>query len=308
MSLDKRPMFEAAERAGLPLPWTAYPTTLDELRALRDRLPFPCLVKPLASRFAFGDTAEASGVEAFPRTFGGKCVRTDSYEALEAVFMRARAQAIPVCVQELLEAPMDAIYGVHLYANARHQLLGAATGRKLRQLPADFGTGTLCEVVRRDDALGLAERFVRESRFHGIGDLEFMADPRTGELKLIEINPRGGHWMGLALVAGVELPYLQYADMIGAPIRQAQQHFSGRWVDGRGEVGFFRKYSQERTSPHHVGFGDWVRPIVGARPAVLNWNDPMPGVMGLVPQNWGARYLELKERLRGPARPRLSES
>lgn len=300
MSLDKRAMFDAAERAGLPLPWTAYPTTLDELAALRDQLPFPCLIKPLVSRFSFGDAPEAHAVELFPKTFGGKCARADDYESLAALFARARSLDIPVCVQELLQGPMDAIYGVHLYADARHALLGAATGRKLRQLPGDFGTGTLCEVVRRDDALDLAERFCREARYHGIGGLEFMEDPRTGLLKLIEINPRGVHWLGLSLLAGVELPYLKYADLTGAPIHQPQTRFSGRWVDGHGDVAFWQRYAKATDSPYHVGALDWLRPLIGASPAVMNWQDPLPGVMGLVPKNLGDRYLTLKAQWRTP--------
>jgi predicted ATP-grasp superfamily ATP-dependent carboligase len=298
MSLDKRAMFDAAERAGLPLPWTAYPTTMEELAALRDALPFPCLIKPLVSRFSFGDAPEAKAVELFPKTFGGKCARADDYETLATLFARARALGIPVCVQELLQGPMDAIYGVHLYADAQHRLLGAATGRKLRQLPGDFGTGTLCEVVRHDEALDLAERFCREARYHGIGGLEFMADPRTGQLKLIEINPRGVHWMGLSLVAGVDLPYLKYADLIGVPIRQTQTRFTGRWVDGHGDVAFWKRYSKTPDSPYHVDLAGWLTPLVGASPAVMNWQDPVPGMMGLVPTNLGSRYLALKNRLR----------
>jgi predicted ATP-grasp superfamily ATP-dependent carboligase len=307
MSLDKRAMFDAAARAGLPLPWTAYPTTGAELEALRDEIPFPCLMKPLVSRFSFGEAPEARAVELFPRTFGGKCARADDFESLERLFLRARSLGIPVCVQELLSGPMESIYGVHLYADDQHAILGAATGRKLRQVPGDFGTGTLCEAVRRDDALEYARRFVHEARYRGIGGIEFMEDPRTGQLKLIEINPRGVHWLGLSLVAGVELPYLKYADLIGKPFHQAQRHHHGRWVDGRGDVAFWKRYSQEPASPYHHTFAAWLGPLLGASPAVMNWQDPVPGLMGLVPKNVGARYLAFKAALTGRRSAELSQ-
>jgi predicted ATP-grasp superfamily ATP-dependent carboligase len=304
MSLDKRAMFDAAARAGLPLPWTAYPTTLGELEDLRGEIPFPCLIKPLVSRFSFGDAPEAQAVELFPKTFGGKCARAEDFDGLKALFARAQSLGIPVCVQELLIGPMEAIYGVHLYADAEHRILGAATGRKLRQLPGDFGTGTLCEVLRRDDALQYARDFVREARYHGIGGLEFMEDARTGQLKLIEINPRGVHWLDTSRVAGVDLPYLKYADLIGRPFFQAQKHHTGRWVDGRGDVAFWRRYARDTASPYHRSFGQWLAPLFGASPAVMNWRDPLPGLLGLVPKEAGARYLAFKQRLgrlSGPA-------
>lgn len=299
MSLDKRAMFEAAERAGLPLPWTCYPSRLEDLASQRERIPFPCLMKPLVSRFSFSDGEEAAAVELFPRSFGGKCVRANDWEELKALYSRARSLGIPVCVQELLEGPIDQIYGVHLYADGRHEVLGAMAGRKLRQVPGDFGTGTLCEVVRHDEALALAEAFVKESRYHGIGGIEFKADPRTGELKLIEINPRGVHWLGVCLLAGVELPYLKYADLTGRPLRQSQRVFEGKWVDGSGDLAYLRRYHSDKASPFHIGFGAWGASLRGASPAVLNAADPLPGLLKMIPREVGARYLALKHRLSG---------
>jgi predicted ATP-grasp superfamily ATP-dependent carboligase len=288
-SLDKRAMFAAAERAGVPLPWTRYPESPAALAALRDEVPFPCLLKPLVSRFSFGGTGEAAAIELFPRTFGGKCVAAESWEELEAHFARAHALGIPVCVQELLTGPIEDIYGVHLYADANHELLGAVTGRKLRQVPADFGTGTLCEVLRHDDALALTRAFVREARFHGIGGMEFKADPRTGELKLIEINPRGVHWLDVCRIGGVELPYLKYMDLLGMPVRQEQSCFSGRWVDAGGDFKFWQRYK-----PSLLGLlASWC----GASPSIFNPRDPLPGLLRLIPEPMGQAYLGMKHRL-----------
>jgi predicted ATP-grasp superfamily ATP-dependent carboligase len=297
MSLDKRAMFDAAERAGVPLPWTCYPTSLEDLEAQRDAIPFPCIMKPLVSRFSFTDGEEAGAIELFPRSFGGKCVQADSWEELKTLYARARSLAIPVCVQELLVGPIDQIYGVHLYADAHHEILGAVTGRKIRQVPGDFGTGTLCEVVHHDEALALAKAFVNETRYHGIAGIEFKADPRTGELKLIEINPRGVHWLGVCRVGGVELPYLKYADLLGTPIRQEQTCFSGKWVDGAGDLKYLKQYGPDSESPYHVDPVRWLASMLGASPAVLNPFDPLPGLLKMIPKPVGARYMALKQRL-----------
>lgn len=300
MSVDKRPMFDAAERAGLPLPLTFYPETLDELEALKDRVPMPCLMKPLVSRFSCGDGPEAEAIELFPRTFGGKCVRADSFETLRTYFSRARALGIPVCVQELLEGPIRTLVNVHLYADANHEVLGAVTGHKLRQFPADFGSASLCDLVRRDDALEYSRRFVKEARYHGMAGIEFREDLRTGELKLIEINPRGMYGLGMSLLGGVELPYIQFSDLLGQPIRQEQTEFAARWLDARSELDYWKRYSKNPDSEFHVTFREWIMPILGATPSKLNWRDPVPGLMGLIPRQVGAAYLGLKERFPAP--------
>lgn len=300
MSVDKRPMFGAAERAGLPLPITFYPETTDELEAVRDQLPMPALLKPLVSRFSLGDGPEAEAVELFPRTFGGKCVRADSFDELRAHFLRARALGIPVCVQELLEGPIRTLVNVHLYADANHEVLGAVTGHKLRQFPADFGSASLCDLVKRDDALDYCRRFIKESRYHGMAGVEFREDRRTGQLKLIEINPRGMYGLGMSLLGGVDLPYMQYADLLGTPFRQEQTNFHSRWLDGRGELKYWQTYSNRPDSEFHVSLREWVAPILGATPAVLNWRDPAPGLLGLIPKELGAAYLELKGKLARP--------
>jgi predicted ATP-grasp superfamily ATP-dependent carboligase len=57
-----------------------------------------------------------------------------------------------------------------------------------------------------------------------------MYDTRSGEYKLIEINPRIWGWHTLAIAAGVDLPYLIYQDMIGEKIsvRPARQNL--KWI------------------------------------------------------------------------------
>ena len=43
----------------------------------------------------------------------------------------------------------------------------------------------------------------------------------------------------------------------------------------------------------------WDMRAIGATPAVLNWRDPVPGLMGLIPKPLGASYLAVKGRLAG---------
>lgn len=285
MTLNKQPMLEAAERAGVPIPWSRFPTEITEIEALRGEIPFPCVVKPLVSRFTFSRSPE---IELFSTAFGGKCVRAEDFDSLHRLVDKALRLEIPVCVQEQLMGPNKTIYTVHLYATSHQELLGVATGRKVRQLPADFGVGTLVEAARRPDAVPLARTLVEAVRFHGIAGVEFMEDPRTGRLKLIEINPRGIHWLGLGPLVGVELPYLQYADLTGEPEVQYQTDYALRWWDARRDWQYLARYGRPLR---------WAQALWGVTPSIFNLQDPMPGLMGLMPGFLGERYLAWKRRL-----------
>jgi D-aspartate ligase len=73
-----------------------------------------------------------------------------------------------------------------------------------------------------DDGL----RLLRQLGVHGISQVEFKLDPRSGEFKLIEVNPRLWQWHGLAAACGVDLTHIAYLDLTGnrpAPARMTRE-------------------------------------------------------------------------------------
>ena len=58
----------------------------------------------------------------------------------------------------------------------------------------------------------VGERFLSLIDYSGVGEVEFMRDPRDGVYKLLEVNPRFWGWHSLAIAAGIDLPYLWYRD------------------------------------------------------------------------------------------------
>lgn len=78
------------------------------------------------------------------------------------------------------------------------------SARRLRQLPVEFGTGTFVDVVSQPEVIELGRKFLASIRHHGLVEIEFKRDPRSGQLKLIDVNPRLWTWFGIAEAAGVE--------------------------------------------------------------------------------------------------------
>jgi D-aspartate ligase len=76
--------------------------------------------------------------------------------------------------------------------------------RRLRQLPVEFGTGTFVDVVSAPDVIDLGRKFLASIKHHGLIEIEFKRDPRSGVLKLVDVNPRLWTWFGIAEAASVD--------------------------------------------------------------------------------------------------------
>ena len=117
------------------------------------------------------------------------------------------------------------------------EVTAAFTSRKLSQVPAEFGDGLVVRAARVPEILPLAERVVRHFGFRGMADIEFKLDPRTGDYRLLDINPRPWLWINLPTACGVNLVYAAYLDATGQTLDRkdfVQRDFEMRWVSARG--------------------------------------------------------------------------
>lgn len=185
---DKRVQVEAARRAGVAVPATGVDA------------PLPVLVKPARA-------------PAFRRRFGVKAFRCETRPELDAALERAR-DFEPV-VQEWIPGGDDTLYTFGSYVAADGAALGLFSGRKLRQTPPLVGTARVAEAVWVDEVVAQGLAVLRELRLWGISQVEFKRDPRDGQYKLIEVNPRLWEWHGLAAACGVDLPVIAYRDAVG---------------------------------------------------------------------------------------------
>ena len=193
----KRFQYEAAERAGVGLPTTAYPRCEDEAREAAASMPYPAVMKP----------SLGSG---FKQRYGRPLIEADTPEQLVEAY-RAGAEFEPM-FQERIPGGDDALWTVGSYVDARGRALGMFCGRKLLQAPAGVGTCRVGEAVWDDDAVDGALRLLSELGFHGISQVEYKRDARDGSLRLMEVNARLWQWHSLAADCGVDLVGIAYRD------------------------------------------------------------------------------------------------
>jgi predicted ATP-grasp superfamily ATP-dependent carboligase len=74
--------------------------------------------------------------------------------------------------------------------------------------PVQGGPSTLREGVEHPQIMELGLSLFKSLNWAGVGMVEFKVDPRDGIPKLMELNPRFWGSLQLAIVSGVDFPYL----------------------------------------------------------------------------------------------------
>lgn len=189
VGFDKARTIEAARRFGVPHPRTQLPAEAD-LAAVESTLGYPVVVKPA-------------------RGSGRQGVRTcDSREELERAYRAVTEAFGPALVQEYV--PHGGERGVYALYDRETTLTGVVVQRRLRTNPPEGGPSTYRETVEDEALVDVADRLLSSLGWYGVAMVEFRVDERTGEPKLMEINPRLWGSLALSVYAGVDFPYMLY--------------------------------------------------------------------------------------------------
>ncbi len=258
--VDKRLMLARAAALGLTVPETHTPASVDELERLLPVLRrYPYVLKP-AAKFERRQGIPARNL-AFYATYRTKALRARTPDALRRRFAEVRAAGFTVLVQEEIEGPAGRLAAVDLYADAGGRVLATHTGRKIRQMPADFGTCTLGCSSPVEAILPAARALVEGLGFRGLGNVEFKE--RGGRWYLMELNPRPWMWIQLATASGVNLPYLAWRDLQGLPVTNpVADGRARRWVDLRVDCEHLVRGGDGRP---RLGVGSWLRSLLAVR-------------------------------------------
>src|SRR5439155_13700181 len=203
---DKRNTYRLANTLGIPTPKTWSVRDEDEL----EQVPFdpPVAVKPAIKQH-------------FIYAMKAKAWRVNNRDELRKLFRQAVAQvgSDEVMIQDLI--PGD---GQHQFAYCAFFKGGQAVGkmvvRRSRQHPPEFGrASTFVETIELPLLEVLSERLLRAINYYGLVELEYKLDPRDGQYKLLDVNGRSWGYHTLGFGAGVDFPYLLFADQLGEPVQ-----------------------------------------------------------------------------------------
>ena len=225
--IDKARFQELAERLDLPVPRGLAAVPAQEPPP---SLPLPMVVKPVPHRGS-GWNAVA-GDE--------KAVVAETAVELDVLWRRLAAADIEVLAQEAVPGSEREIFSYHAYVDRNGRVAGAFTGRKIRTFPRERGMSTALTTTNDPEVAELGGELLERIGLCGPVKLDFKRAP-TGDLRLLEVNPRFTLWSHPGAVAGVNLPLLMYADLAGMPRPPRRSPRPGvRWVSLRRDLGAAR--------------------------------------------------------------------
>jgi predicted ATP-grasp superfamily ATP-dependent carboligase len=204
--LDKTRFVELAERLGLPVPRSHVLRPEPGSSAPDVPLDYPLILKPLTRRDAIWR----------PLAGDAKALRVDSERELRELWPRLASGGFGLVAQEMIPGGEERIESYHVYVDERGEVAGEFTGRKVRTLPREFGNTTALEITDEGDVYDIGRHCMKALGLKGVAKLDFKRTP-TGELLLLEVNPRFNLWHLPGAVAGVNLPAIVYADLVGLP-------------------------------------------------------------------------------------------
>ena len=79
----------------------------------------------------------------------------------------------------------------------------------------------------------ITERLMGALGWHGVAQVEFKFDTKTGEYKLIEINPKFWGTLALSVEAGIDFPFMAYCIAVGDEVAERfsfKENCIYRWV------------------------------------------------------------------------------
>lgn len=259
---DKQAQMEAAARAGVDTPRTAFVSSGAELAAAAREIPFPAVLKPVESL-------------AFKLRFRRHILDVESPAELERVYDKVDDLGV-LMLQERIPGGEHELYTVGSYLDAGSRPLAVFTGHKLRQFP-HAGGSCLAGVSLWDERLAdAALRLLQELRFHGVSQVEFKRDPRDGRYCLMEVNARHWKWHSLAAASGVNLSLAAYRDAVGRPFVAPRQTDGVKWIVVNKDVplAVLEIAKRERAA------GEYLRSLAGTRTDGLHaLTDPLPGLI-----------------------------
>jgi predicted ATP-grasp superfamily ATP-dependent carboligase len=186
---DKGNLMRFAESHGFPVPKTWYSPPLSPSPAMGGGMGEGVVIKPRISSGSFG------------------IVYVKKREDLISSYQNVHERYPFPLIQEWIPDG-GGVFGLSALFDEASSVRAAFVHKKLRMYPVQGGPSTLAEGVEHPQIMELGLSLLKSLNWVGVGMVEFKVDPRDGIPKLMEVNPRFWGSLQLAIVSGVDFPFL----------------------------------------------------------------------------------------------------
>lgn len=255
LAMDKYKAVGFASSAGLDVPRTYMPDSLDRIESFAQDLPYPAVIKPRLSS-------------------GSRGIRiVHNPKEMVAQYRQIHARYPFPMVQEYI-LPGERI-DVCLLFNAKGELKLHFVQREVRHFPVDIGPSTVQESVWMPELVERILQTMKHLPWSGVIEVELMRDGRDGKLKLMEMNPRFWNSLHLAIRSGVDFPWGYYLLAQDKEMEQGETYLIGKMAKNMlpGDLLHFitnpKRFQMDPPLLGRKGFYD-------IEDDILSWHDPLP--------------------------------
>jgi predicted ATP-grasp superfamily ATP-dependent carboligase len=259
---DKRNTYRLAAELGIATPRTWYVSCVEELEQVTTSPPYA--IKPAIKEHFFYVTK-------------AKAWRANNRAELRSLFLQAQeiiGQG-EILIQDLIPGNGCQQFAYCAFYKGK-RAIGSMVVRRTRQHPPEFGrASTYVETIELPILEELSERFLHRIDYYGLVELEYKLDPRDGQYRLLDFNARTWGYHSLGYGAGVDFPYLVFADQTGRSVQTCR---------GRADIRWIRLLTDVPTGLMEIfkGREDWRSYLRSLRTfdveAVFSSEDPLVGV------------------------------
>ncbi|WP_017732513.1 carboxylate--amine ligase [Nafulsella turpanensis] len=263
---NKIKTYTRAKEMGIPIPESHFPKTEAEVEALKDKIEYPVIIKPAVMYKFYSKLGKKVYVCRNPREL------VENYRLATQVIIPDE-----VIVQEFLAGGPTKLYSFGSFCSG-DKVWGSFVANRIRQKPMDFGISTtFARTVVNPRIDELAKKFLTGIGYFGVSETEFMYDEKTGDFKLIEINPRTWKWHTISNSIGINLIGMLVDYLNNRELRE--QHntvpdiaWTERLTDGYVVL--------TEAMKGRLNYKDFAQSMKYKKEyACFSWKDPLPGLM-----------------------------
>ena len=258
-AVNKSGLMSICKEKGYPIPLTI--NTEEELKATpKDNVPFPLLIKPNITCGARGMTL------------------VNSYEELMDKYPAIKEEYGDCHFQQYVKQG-GAQVEVQLYVDENRKLVNSSVIYKYRWYPEKGGSSCGAKSIKNDMIVDILYRLLLDLNWVGFADFDTIEDPDTGELLIMELNPRVPACVKCAIEAGIHWGEIIVNGYLNQPQKQ-YEYKEGEYLRHLGfeTLWFLKSPNRFTTKPNwfkffgkHIHYQD-----------MSDWTDPKPFFVGTI--------------------------
>ena len=258
---DKSKLLSIAERCSLPIPATYYIS--DPQGGLPGNANYPVIIKG------------RNGLT-FYKTFGKKALLANDEPELKKhlTLVKEKADISKVFVQELI--PFDGSNKTISFTAfcENGEIRSYWMGEKIREHPFRFGTATFARSMYEQKCYEQSIPLLKNLKYNGICEVEYLKDPRDGMFKLIEINARTWLWTGLAKASGVDYAGILFYSLTDREVSHPLTYLTDiKWINWFTDL----PYSFTSIVKNQMTLAEYLKSLKGPRvDALWSTDDKLP--------------------------------